>query len=162
MTPSDASHRDSSPLTPERWAHVRALVEEALALPREERPAFLNASCGDDHALRDRVERLAAACERAGGSWGFLAHPAGELVAPLLVADGTSIADAAERSNGLPASFVAALADRYVVGEEIGRGGMATVYAAEDLRHHRRVAIKVLDPTSARYSVRSASSARSE
>jgi len=37
-----------------------------------------------------------------------------------------------------------ALADRYSVMREIGRGGMATVYLAEDLRHHRKVAIKVL------------------
>jgi tetratricopeptide (TPR) repeat protein/tRNA A-37 threonylcarbamoyl transferase component Bud32 len=40
----------------------------------------------------------------------------------------------------------AALADRYALGTEIGRGGMATVYAAEDLRHHRNVAIKILHP----------------
>jgi len=40
----------------------------------------------------------------------------------------------------------AALGDRYTLGVEIGRGGMATVYSAEDLRHHRTVAIKVLHP----------------
>jgi len=39
-----------------------------------------------------------------------------------------------------------ALADRYKVERELGRGGMATVYLAEDLKHHRRVAIKVLRP----------------
>ena len=39
-----------------------------------------------------------------------------------------------------------ALAGRYSVESEIGRGGMATVFLAEDLRHHRRVAIKVLHP----------------
>jgi tRNA A-37 threonylcarbamoyl transferase component Bud32 len=40
----------------------------------------------------------------------------------------------------------AALADRYAVESEIGRGGMATVYLAEDLKHKRKVAIKVLHP----------------
>ncbi len=40
----------------------------------------------------------------------------------------------------------AALADRYAVREEVGRGGMAIVFRAEDLRHHRQVAIKVLHP----------------
>jgi serine/threonine-protein kinase len=37
-----------------------------------------------------------------------------------------------------------ALADRYAVERELGRGGMATVFLAEDLKHHRAVAIKVL------------------
>jgi len=38
----------------------------------------------------------------------------------------------------------AALADRYTLERELGAGGMATVYLAQDLRHDRRVAIKVL------------------
>ena len=42
--------------------------------------------------------------------------------------------------------LVAELADRYAVQHEVGRGGMAIVYLAEDLRHGRRVAIKVLRP----------------
>jgi eukaryotic-like serine/threonine-protein kinase len=40
----------------------------------------------------------------------------------------------------------AALADRYTLQRELGRGGMATVYLAEDLKHHRPVALKVLRP----------------
>ncbi|MFL5481981.1 MAG: protein kinase domain-containing protein [Gemmatimonadaceae bacterium] len=39
-----------------------------------------------------------------------------------------------------------ALAGRYRIEREIGRGGMATVYVAHDLRHEREVALKVLDP----------------
>jgi serine/threonine-protein kinase len=39
-----------------------------------------------------------------------------------------------------------ALRDTYAVDRQIGQGGMATVYLAEDLKHHRRVAIKVLRP----------------
>jgi serine/threonine protein kinase/Flp pilus assembly protein TadD len=38
------------------------------------------------------------------------------------------------------------LADRYAFDREIGRGGMATVYRAQDLKHNRSVAIKVLHP----------------
>jgi serine/threonine-protein kinase len=38
------------------------------------------------------------------------------------------------------------LAGRYVIVREIGSGGMATVYLAEDTRHHRKVAVKVLRP----------------
>jgi eukaryotic-like serine/threonine-protein kinase len=39
-----------------------------------------------------------------------------------------------------------ALADRYRIERELGQGGMATVYLAEDLRHERKVALKVLKP----------------
>ena len=39
-----------------------------------------------------------------------------------------------------------ALAERYRIERELGRGGMATVYLAEDLKHGRRVALKVLRP----------------
>ncbi|HTG84627.1 MAG TPA: serine/threonine-protein kinase, partial [Gemmatimonadales bacterium] len=39
-----------------------------------------------------------------------------------------------------------ALADRYRIERELGQGGMATVYLAEDLKHHRKVAIKILRP----------------
>ena len=40
----------------------------------------------------------------------------------------------------------AALEGRYAIEREIGEGGMATVYLAEDLRHERKVALKVLKP----------------
>jgi serine/threonine-protein kinase len=40
----------------------------------------------------------------------------------------------------------AALADRYTIERELGQGGMATVYLAQDLKHKRQVAIKVLKP----------------
>ena len=39
-----------------------------------------------------------------------------------------------------------ALGDRYAVEREVGRGGMSTVYLAQDRRHHRPVAVKVLHP----------------
>jgi len=39
-----------------------------------------------------------------------------------------------------------ALADRYRLERELGAGGMATVFLAEDVKHHRKVAIKVLHP----------------
>jgi eukaryotic-like serine/threonine-protein kinase len=39
-----------------------------------------------------------------------------------------------------------ALSDRYRFAGEVGRGGMATVYRAEDLKHGRTVAVKVLEP----------------
>jgi serine/threonine-protein kinase len=44
------------------------------------------------------------------------------------------------------ARLTSALADRYRIERELGAGGMATVYLAEDLKHDRKVAIKVLRP----------------
>src|SRR5690606_40760529 len=49
------------------------------------------------------------------------------------------VTDGAERLS-------AALADRYRIERELGQGGMATVYLAEDLKHRRKVAVKVLRP----------------
>ena len=45
-----------------------------------------------------------------------------------------------------PRSLSAALSDRYAIERELGAGGMATVYLAQDLKHDRRVAVKVLRP----------------
>ena len=50
----------------------------------------------------------------------------------------------------VPEQLRAAVAERYRIEEEIGRGGMASVYLAEDLRHGRKVAIKVLLPAPGR------------
>ena len=42
--------------------------------------------------------------------------------------------------------LAAALADRYRIERELGAGGMATVYLAQDVKHDRKVALKVLRP----------------
>ena len=46
----------------------------------------------------------------------------------------------------VPGRLTAALADRYQLERELGQGGMATVYLAQDLKHDRKVAVKVLRP----------------
>ena len=48
--------------------------------------------------------------------------------------------------NPLQQQLEASLAGRYDIEREIGAGGMATVYLASDIRHHRKVAVKVLNP----------------
>ncbi|MGK2962550.1 MAG: protein kinase domain-containing protein, partial [Gemmatimonadaceae bacterium] len=49
-------------------------------------------------------------------------------------------------SQATPDRLASVLADRYRIESELGRGGMATVYLAKDLKHRRDVAIKVLKP----------------
>ena len=49
------------------------------------------------------------------------------------------MSDAVARRN-------AALEARYAIERELGEGGMATVYLADDLKHERKVALKVLKP----------------
>ncbi len=49
------------------------------------------------------------------------------------------MSDATERLN-------TALEGRYAIERELGEGGMATVYLADDLKHERKVALKVLKP----------------
>jgi serine/threonine-protein kinase len=46
----------------------------------------------------------------------------------------------------LPDRLKSALADHYTIERELGSGGMATVYLAEDLKHRRQVAVKLLKP----------------
>jgi serine/threonine-protein kinase len=46
--------------------------------------------------------------------------------------------------TGVPDQLQAALDGRYALRRELGRGGMATVYHARDLKHQRDVALKVL------------------
>ena len=45
-----------------------------------------------------------------------------------------------------PSALAASLAGRYTIARELGRGGMATVYLAQDVKHDRQVALKVLHP----------------
>ncbi len=49
-------------------------------------------------------------------------------------------------ADEIPADLAAALADRYTLRRILGRGGMAIVYLADDTKHHRAVALKVLLP----------------
>ena len=108
---------------PERWQQVQRLVDGALDLASGERAAYLASACGEDEALRDEATRLLDACERAGRAGGLFATPSARFAA------------------ALHGDFT----DRYAIERELGRGGMATVYLARDLRHDREVAVKVLE-----------------
>ena len=49
-------------------------------------------------------------------------------------------------TSGTLDRLTAALSDRYRIERELGAGGMATVYLSQDLKHDRKVALKVLHP----------------
>jgi serine/threonine protein kinase len=49
-----------------------------------------------------------------------------------------------------PVRLAVALSDRYRIERELGQGGIATVYLAQDLKHGRRVGLKVLKPLTKR------------
>ena len=120
----------SSPLTPERWRVVDAILKGALACEPPQRPAFVADACGEDDELRREVVSLLAVHDSTDDD--FLERPAAEALGAL-----GAVTSLAERLGK-------ALAGRYAIERELAHGGMATVFLARDLRHDRRVAIKVL------------------
>ena len=124
-------------LSRERWRELEPLLDAALEVEPARRPAFLDRACGGDLALRAELKALLAACDLGAN---MLETPAAITYAPLL----------AEEEEPMPTL----LGGRYHIVREIGRGGMATVYLAEDPKHGRQVAVKTLRSELARRSGR--------
>ncbi|MBC7895728.1 MAG: serine/threonine protein kinase, partial [Cytophagaceae bacterium] len=116
------------PLAPANWAQLEPLVDALLDAAPEDRPARLIELSGGDGARRAELERLVAECETGHP---FLDRSAAERFAALF-----------DEDVQVPAS----LAQRYPVSRELGRGGMAVVFLARDVKHGRDVAVKLIRP----------------
>src|SRR5438445_6548760 len=120
----------------DRWEHVFALFDAALARPEAERGAFLSRECGDDTRLRQEVQSL---LEAHGGAEGFLSG-------------GPRRASEADVDPSGPASPMLKHGMRlgiFEVESFVGAGGIGEVYKARDTQLDRHVAIKVLSPDAA-------------
>src|SRR5207247_5916592 len=105
-------------MNPELYQRIQALLQSALERESEERAAFLSEASAGDESLRRQVEALLVSYEQAGS---FLEAPAAQVGAPLV--------------TGARAKLAAGDAlGPYRILSQIGSGGMAEVYLAQDTR----------------------------
>jgi serine/threonine-protein kinase len=114
-------------VNPQRLQRIDDLFQTALDMPVGSRPAFLDGACADDAALRQEVESLLLAHDRAGD---FIQASASDIAAAWAAEQ-----DLAGRSVG-----------KYRVHSCLGSGGTGLIYLAEDTDLGRKVALKFLSP----------------
>jgi hypothetical protein len=127
-----------------RSIFMAALEQETPA----QRSAYLDEACGGDLALRQRLEALLASHEQAGS---FLAEPVPQRLADKRATperpEETTGGAPAEVRAGPTAEGAGSRVGPYKLLQEIGEGGMGTVYLAEQSQPvQRKVALKIIKP----------------
>jgi eukaryotic-like serine/threonine-protein kinase len=115
----------------EQWHHVREVLDHAIALPADQRSAYLEKACAGEEELRVEVESLLRSHERAGND--FLNRPAMAMRGLFANNDGGS-------------SYIGHRVGAYEIVQEIGHGGMGKVYRAvrADGQYTKEVAVKLV------------------
>jgi serine/threonine protein kinase len=119
-----------------KWPHADQLLDEALALPADERLAFVRRAAGGDVELAGSLE---AVLVEAASDDRFLS-PGGALDGAI----GKELGATRSMDAPAPALQPGLRIEQYEVIALIGRGGMGEVYRTRDLRLERDVALKVL------------------
>jgi hypothetical protein len=120
---------------------VDDLFTQAVALPAEERAAWLAAACGDDSAVRREVEGLLAHDEAVASNFLAPILPSGVHELPSEMA----AAGVPAGKDGLADPLIGRHVGHFEVRAVIAVGGMGTVYEAVQDQPHRVVALKVMN-----------------
>ena len=117
-------------MNPEQWRKIREIFDAASDRPAGERAEFIAQACAGDEETRRRVEAMLAADARDNL---LMDRPAWE-------AGGALMASLAEDTQIFSGEEIGV----YRLMDEVGRGGMGTVYLAYDTRLKRKAALKLL------------------